>query len=125
MLVRGPAPLARSRAQQFDELVAAAVEHLEERWAAELESVDFAVEDVPPVRRDSAPDADSTVSLGRLIPARGDRPAAIVIYRRPIELRAVDRGELADLVHDVVVEQVARLLGVDPEAVDPYYGEES
>jgi predicted Zn-dependent protease with MMP-like domain len=42
-----------------------------------------------------------------------------VVYRRPLEARAADRGDLADLVHDVVVDQVARLLGLDPDEVDP------
>jgi predicted Zn-dependent protease with MMP-like domain len=42
-----------------------------------------------------------------------------VLYRRPLELRAVDREDLADLVKDVIVEQVANLLGLDPEDVDP------
>ncbi|MDQ1485043.1 MAG: Zincin-like metallopeptidase, partial [Actinomycetota bacterium] len=31
--------------------------------------------------------------------------------------------ELAELVHDVVVEEVAEFLGLEPEAVDPGYGE--
>jgi predicted Zn-dependent protease with MMP-like domain len=38
-----------------------------------------------------------------------------VLYRRPLEFRAFDREDLADLIHDVIVEQVANLLGVDPE----------
>ena len=31
----------------------------------------------------------------------------------------MDVLDLADLVHDVVVEQVARLLGIDVEVLDP------
>jgi hypothetical protein len=31
----------------------------------------------------------------------------------------MDRLDLADLVHEVVIEQVANLLGVDPDDVDP------
>ena len=42
-----------------------------------------------------------------------------MVYRRPLEVRALDRTDLADLVHDVVVEQVANLLGLDPDEVDP------
>jgi predicted Zn-dependent protease with MMP-like domain len=45
-----------------------------------------------------------------------------VVYRRPLEARAVDRLDLADLVHDVVVDQVARLLGMDPDDLDPPSG---
>jgi predicted Zn-dependent protease with MMP-like domain len=47
-----------------------------------------------------------------------------VIYRRPLELRALDRDDLEDLVHDIVVEEVARFLGLDPETVDPGFGGE-
>jgi hypothetical protein len=42
-----------------------------------------------------------------------------VVYRRPLEARAADRLDLAELVREVVVDQVARLLQVDPEDVDP------
>ncbi|MDP3711133.1 MAG: metallopeptidase family protein [Mycobacteriales bacterium] len=128
-------PLSMTRGERFDDLVLDAVEHLEERWAAELEGVEFAVEDVPPVPPGGVdpalePDvvADETaggaVPLGRLLPAgvdeRGERTAPrVVVYRRPLEARAVDRLDLADLVHDVVVDQVARLLGRDPDEVDP------
>ena len=38
-----------------------------------------------------------------------------------MEARARDREHLAGLVHTVVVEQVANLLGLTPEAVDPGY----
>jgi hypothetical protein len=134
-LVPPEVPLSRSRAQQFDDLVLDVVEHLEGRWAAKLESVEFAVEDVPAVP-DGPPDSvvygtdvveDGAVPLARLLPAgtagpdAGGRPTPprIVVYRRPLEVRAVDRTDLADLVHDVVVEQVANLLGLDPDDVDP------
>lgn len=127
-------PAAQTRGERFDDLVLDAVEDLEQRWARELEGVEFAVEDVPavPLEGDLPYDddvvADETaggaVPLGRLLPAgvdaRGRRTAArIVVYRRPLEARATDRGDLADLVHDVVVDQVARLLHLDPDEVDP------
>ena len=44
-----------------------------------------------------------------------------MVYRRPVETRAVDDADLAALVHDVVVEQVAHLLARAPEDVDPGY----
>jgi predicted Zn-dependent protease with MMP-like domain len=119
VLVRGDAPLARSRAEQFDELVAASVEHLHERWSAELEPVRWAVEDVPP-----ASESEPPVVLAHASAGDEQEPPTVVLYRRPIEMRALDRLDLADLVHDVVVEQVAQLLGLDPETVDPYYGED-
>jgi hypothetical protein len=35
-----------------------------------------------------------------------------------LETRAQDRGDLSDLVHEVLVEQVASYLGVDPDIID-------
>ena len=131
-------PRSQSPAERFDEIVLDVVEHLEERWEAELRGVEFAVEDVPPLPPEDAPpwdpalDADliadetagGAVPLGRLLPAATSHdgeasPARVVVYRRPLELRAVDPLDLRDLVHDVVVDQVARLLGLDPDQVDP------
>lgn len=111
-------PIARSRSERFNELVLDAVERLERQWRNELAVVQFAVEDVPP-------DADAGAGAGDPVPlARLDetpRGHRIVVHRWPIEVRTRDRGELAALVHDVVVEEVAELLGVEPEAVDPSY----
>jgi len=116
-------PLARTRSEIFDDLVLDAVEGLERRFARELAGVEFAVEDVPPDLNiyDSDVLEDGEIPLARLLPARPGRqpmPARIVLYRRPLEFRAVDRDDLAELVHDVVVEQVANLLGLDPEDID-------
>jgi predicted Zn-dependent protease with MMP-like domain len=135
--LRGPlvpptVPLSKTRAEQFDELVLDAVEHLEARWEGALAQVEFAVEDVPYIEHTSAEEVvygtdvveDGNVPLARLIPAGRDQsgaavPARIVLYRRPLEARAMDRLDLADLVHDVVVEQVANMLNLDPDEVDP------
>ncbi len=123
-------PLARTRGERFDDLVLETVRSLEDRWGEHLSEVEFAVEDVPPVPLDPGAAAwdenvvlDETpggaVPLGRLLPADDHQPPRVVVYRRPLEARAGDRHELAELVHEVVVEQVARLLSVDPEEIDP------
>jgi predicted Zn-dependent protease with MMP-like domain len=52
---------------------------------------------------------------------RPARPARIVLYRRPLLARADGEEELAELVLDVIVEQFAHWLGVDPQIVDPGY----
>jgi predicted Zn-dependent protease with MMP-like domain len=119
--LRGPlapagVPLSRTRAQQFDDLVHDAVSRLESRWDQQLAGVEFAVEEVPPA------DADGdSVPVARLHPASAGKPARIVVYRRPAQARADGDDELAALVFDAVVEEVARLLGVDPDNVDPGY----
>ncbi len=90
------------------------MDRLERRWAQELGSIEVTVEDVPDP---SVPGAGTP--LGRSEEAAGERPARIVVYRRAVESRA--RGERARelLVHHVVVEALAELLGVDPDTVDP------
>lgn len=122
-------PLSLTRSERFDELVRDVIAALEERFADRLAGVEFAVEDVPPIGpgRDAADEvgvvADETaggpVPLGRLLAASPQAPARVVVYRRPLEARATDRTELSELVREVVVEQVARLLGMDPDDVDP------
>jgi predicted Zn-dependent protease with MMP-like domain len=123
-LVPASVPLARTRAEIFDDLVLDTVESLERRFARELAGVEFAVEEVPPDLNVYDADVleDGEVPLARLLPGRPGRsttPPRIVLYRRPLEFRAVDRDDLADLVHDVIIEQVANLLGLDPDDVDP------
>jgi predicted Zn-dependent protease with MMP-like domain len=119
-LVPSGLPLARSRAEQFDGLVLDAAERLDQRWSEQLAEVEFAVEDVPP--SDPAPWEHGEVPLGRLFPRSGGHPARIVVYRRPVETRTSDLRDTARLVHDVVVEQVAHLIGMEPHEIDPRYG---
>ncbi len=116
-LVPPGVPLYRSRAQQFDE----------PRWETELSDVEFAVQEVP----DADTIGDEGVPLARIVrgspdtsdpenPATGPR---IVLFRRPLMARAEDEDELSELVFDVVVEEFAEILGVDPEVIDPGYAD--
>jgi predicted Zn-dependent protease with MMP-like domain len=137
-------PLYRTRTERFDDLVLQAVARLEPQWEAHLSGVEFAVEEIPPV------DAPVTggrgpVPLSRLDPGSAQRtghgsprpdalatagaggpddedPPRIVVYRRPLLARADDEDDLGDLIFDVVVEEFARMLGIDPKDVDPGYG---
>ena len=118
-------PLHRTRGETFDDLVMDAVDELEEHWSAELAAVEFAVEDVPApsAGSDFDPDVvvDRGVPLGRLY--RDGLPEieqpVIVVYRRPIEARAVDPDDRADLVFMVVVDLAAEFLGRDVDEIDP------
>jgi predicted Zn-dependent protease with MMP-like domain len=121
--VRGPlaptgSPLARSRSERFDQLFVDVVERLNRRWRDRLATVEFAVEDVPSMddwTRDWVP-------LARTFAAVGALPTRVVVYRRPVETRATAGRQQQQLVGDVVAEQVAELLGVEPDEVDPAYG---
>ena len=100
-----------SRAARFDDLVLDAADTLEGRLGHEL-GVELAVEEVPP--SDPAP-WEHGVPLGRLFPAERTLSARLVLYRRPIVHRAADHSELAAIIYEVLAEQVARMLGRDPE----------
>ncbi|WP_132470955.1 metallopeptidase family protein [Rhodococcus sp. SMB37] len=139
--IRGPLfphdlPAWKSRAEKFDLLVLSAFAPIDAQWHDRLTKLDLAVDDVPKIRArdpDSVnwPDevvADGPVPLSRLVPAGIDRRGAatrarIVLFRRPLELRAEDPDDLTDLVHDVLVHQVATYLGLEPEVVDPELGD--
>jgi predicted Zn-dependent protease with MMP-like domain len=124
-------PAARSRSERFDAIVLNALEPIDERWHAELDRLDVAVDEVPEVT-DCDPTTvtwgsnvveDGNVPLARLVPAGVDGAglptrARIVLYRRPLETRAQDGDDLSDLVHEVLVEQVANYLGLDPDTID-------
>ncbi len=129
--MRGPVappqvPLAASRSEVFADLVQDSVERLERRWP-QLADIDFLVLDVP--RMGGGPGSgdvwdDEAVPLGGTVSSKDGRRGRVVVYRRPVEIRTKGRDERAALVHEVVVEQVAELLGLTPETVDPRYGED-
>lgn len=124
-------PASRTRAEKFDAMVLEALEPIELRWGSELADLDLAVDEVPEVDRTSPDEvvwgqgvlADVGVPLAQLVPAGVDPQgmpsrARIVIYRRPLEARARSGADLADLLHEVLVEQVAEYLNIEPDAVD-------
>ncbi|WP_078883825.1 metallopeptidase family protein [Streptomyces sp. NRRL S-340] len=126
--MRGPiappqVPLAASRAEVFADLVQDSVDRLERRWP-QLADVDFVVLEVPRPAGSGQTWSDEPVPLGDTVPADEGRRARVVVYRRPVEIRSKGRDERAALVHEIVVEQVAELLGLTPETVDPRYGED-
>lgn len=115
-------PLVRTPRETFDTVVLDVVRRLEERWHDRLGLIEFAVEETPIVPEDGADDwADDIVPLASLVRGSGTTPTRLVLFRRPIELRCETRAELAAMVLDVLAEQLAELLGIPPEEVDPGY----
>jgi len=111
-------PAAKSPKAAFDAIALAVIEELESRWHAELGLVEFAVEETPLVPDDWDTD---TVPLASLVRGTGGAPTRLVLFRRPIELRAETRADLEAMVLTVLVEQVSELLGRPPEEIDPRY----
>lgn len=124
--MRGPGVLPRvpgrpqlpTNGERFDALVLGLVEELEERWGERLGLVEYAVEDAPQIPDQWAPE---TVPLSSLVRGSRGEPTRIVLFRRPIEHRCETRTDLQALVLTVLVEQVAELLGVEPELIDRRY----
>ena len=106
-----------TRRASFDSLVLDSADRVRPHLGTRYAELEFAVEEVPP--QDPAPWEEQTAPLGRLLRATGSRPDRVVVYRRPVEARAADDQDLADIVREVVTEQVAALLGVPPHEIDP------
>jgi len=124
--MRGPGVLPRqpgvpelpTSRERFDELVLDVVTDIDRRWSDRLGLVEYAVEDAPRI----PDDWDSPhVPLSSLVRGTGARPTRLVLFRRPIEHRCETRADLAAMVLTVLVEQVAELLGIDADEVDPRY----
>src|SRR3954451_10139547 len=124
--MRGPAitpsqpgrPELPTSGERFDELVLDTVRDIDTRWQDRLGLVEYAVEDTPQLPDDWA---GGTVPRAPLVRGQGAHPTRRVLSRRPIEHRCETRADLEALVLTVVVEQVADLLGIAPEDVDPRY----
>jgi hypothetical protein len=114
-------PGFRTRAELFDQVVMDAVVDLEPRWPGRLDELEFAVDEVPTVPSVAALASsdivqDDGVPLARFFPAGVDRRGRqtkprVVVYRRPMELRAPDSSELIELVTEVLAEQLTAVLG--------------
>lgn len=135
--MRGPllpatVPGWRSRAERFDMAVLEAYEPIERRWQARLADLDIAVDEIPRIAAKDPESvqwppeviADGPIPLARLIPAgvdvRGNATRArIVLFRKPVERRAKDSLELGELLHEILVAQVAIYMDVEPTVVDP------
>ncbi|MFI2565100.1 metallopeptidase family protein [Paenarthrobacter sp. NPDC018779] len=113
-------PGFRSRSERFDDLVLDSAERLQDMWGKQLDGVLFAVDEIPPNLEELVASA-TPAPMGSYTPGvRGAAPM-ITVYRRVVEQTAGTKEELQDLVHDVVVEYTAEMLGVPPETLDPVY----
>lgn len=101
--------------------MAESAQRLEQLWGERVSDIQFVVNEIPgkleelATWRERAPMASNTA-------AQPGRPAVITVYRCPVETAARGRVPTADLIHDVMVEQLSELMGLPPEAVDPGYG---
>jgi len=112
-------PRVETRRGRFDALVLALVEGQLRRLGDEFGEVEFGTEDVPDLPDDWQ---DEPVPFGALTRARPGQPARIVVFRRPVEMRAKTRVEQLALVNEVLIEHIADLLGRPPNEIAPDVG---
>jgi hypothetical protein len=129
-LAPGALPMRRTPVEQFDALVMDSVVAIERRLTESLGSkftdlrhIELAVDEVPPESQTYDADIveDRGVPLSKLYPAQPGTVAAsprIVLYRRPIELRAESKSEAESLVRSVLAEQLSSLLNLPPEDLE-------
>ncbi|WP_132991823.1 metallopeptidase family protein [Gordonia zhaorongruii] len=144
--LRGPAvprgvPAHRTPSDDFDRAAVEVFAELDAKWHDELLGLDVAVDEIPRMlpRGDDPAEwelvqwpeevtADGLVPLARLLPSGIDtegRPtrAQIILFRRPLELRALD-DDLREVLREVLIQQVATYLGVDEDTVEDGPGAE-
>lgn len=113
-------PGYRTRSDRFDDFVLDSAERLHDIWGKPLDGVRFAVDEIPPGLEQLVADR-APAPMGAYSPATSEEGPVITLYRRVVEQACGTREELQDLVHDVVVEYTAEMLGVPPESLDPVY----
>ncbi|UYM04040.1 metallopeptidase family protein [Solicola gregarius] len=108
-------PAQRSPAEEFDDLVLAVVDRLRTRFPERVDAVEFAVEDHPLLPEEWV----RHVPYASSVPEGPDTRARVVVFRRPLLTHSEDATDLADLLLDTLIEELAVLWGVDPDDLDP------
>ena len=99
---------------RFSDLVEDAIAELPDPLAEAVEGLEVVVEDVPAI----APiDHEATLGPGEVPLARVVDGRRLVVYRRPVELRAASRTEIIEVMRVAIGEEVARVLGIDDQGL--------
>ena len=121
---RRPVDGYRARSlDRFERLVDDALSSLPPDLLGYLENVQLTVEDVPPPDPTGRGD-EILLGLYQGIP-RTERsagtaflPDRITLFRRPLEAQARNRRELAEVVRETVVHEIAHHFGIDDDRLD-------
>ena len=111
------------RAEEFEDLVAEALDGIPDELARLVDNVVFVVED-------DSPEGEDLLGLYEGIPLTergssyaGVMPDRITIYRRPILAICETRDDVLDEVHITVVHEIAHHFGIDDDRLhDLGYG---
>jgi hypothetical protein len=109
-------PHPASKADFFSDAVHDAIDRVGLQCPDALVGITFGIQDVP--HFDMTWSGDQ-VPLAAAVEGTADQPGQVVIYRRPLEHRAVSRRGLRILVYRTIVEQLSALTGRSVEEIDP------
>jgi predicted Zn-dependent protease with MMP-like domain len=118
--------MMRMNRQEFESVVAKALDGLPEEAASHLENIAVVVEDEPTddelLDAGLDPETETLFGLyqGMALPDRGGTygnvlPDRIVIYRRPLIEECSDRAELIREIQDTVVHEIGHYFGLGEE----------
>jgi Zincin-like metallopeptidase len=110
---RAQPPHPANKADFFSEAVNDAVDRVGVQCPDVLVGITFGIEDVP------YPWSGDQVPLAAAVEGTADQPGQVVIYRRPLEHRAMSRRGLRILVYRTIVEQLSALTGRSVDEIDP------
>ena len=113
---RAHPPRPASKADFFTEAVHDAVDRVGLQCPDALVGITFGIEDVP--HFDVSWSGDQ-VPLAAALEGTPNQPSQVVVYRRPLEHRAVSRLGLRILVYRTIVEQLSALTGRSVDEIDP------
>ena len=116
-----PVPLRTqpSGAEVFLTAVQDAIGQISRQCPECLQGIDVGIDEVPTRSTLLQGDDETAIPLAVAIDAENGRPAKVVLYRRPLEKRAIDLDDLRFVVHHTLVEQLAMLTGRSPSEIDP------
>jgi hypothetical protein len=110
------APIHETADELFERLLTEAVSDVNVRLGRELASVEIMLEEIPNLRDLTL--AQENVPLGRVEIAD---PSKVVIYQKPIQLRADTKQELDRLIRDTLAELISLIIGIRAVDIDPNY----
>lgn len=112
-----------SGADRFTRLTEQAIAALPAGLLSYLDGVHVTVEEVPPTTAGASQPGDGPPLGMYWTGTRSDAEPGppldrLTLFRRPLEARASDRHELAELVREAVVDEIARRFGIDDDELD-------
>jgi predicted Zn-dependent protease with MMP-like domain len=118
--------------EQFESLVAQAVDNLPEEFRELIENVEFVVEDRPDTAQlTEAGEGNTLLGLYEGIPMtqRGSGyglvlPDKITIFKLPIENECRNEDEIRKVIEEVVKHEIAHYFGISDERLDELEGGE-